>query len=303
MLLKYKFKNSSLYWINKSSKMTVLTKPSLTIKKIPLIEDSHCDGEIIEMQPAGPRKRHHSLGAILCMGITVFLLVLMGVITALQIYEQVNSDVTQRNRIQGFCSIPLNGDMEMMESHRMPLHWKTANLGTTIQVVSVTEDDDPDHLMDMLREVFDIDIEQSVEKISVFNNGHPVSFLHDFEANITGIVDSNRCFMMDMDPGVVVSPGELAAGLAAGADFDVSRVRTPLRALLPPRPAPRHLAQLCTDKPIYPLTRDVAVVIRKRAADAPPHDYMHFAGNGVQEIEISNLAELLQYEQDNKRTD
>lgn len=61
------------------------------------------------MQPAGPRKRHHSLGAILCMGITVFLLVLMGVITALQIYEQVNSDVTQRNRIQGFCSIPLNG--------------------------------------------------------------------------------------------------------------------------------------------------------------------------------------------------
>lgn len=24
--------------------MTVLTKPSLTIKKIPLIEDSHCDG-------------------------------------------------------------------------------------------------------------------------------------------------------------------------------------------------------------------------------------------------------------------
>lgn len=70
--------------------------------------------------------------------------------------------------------------------------------------------------------------------------------------------------MMDMDPGVVVSPGELAAGLAAGADFDVSRVRTPLRALLPPRPAPRHLAQLCTDKPIYPLTRDVAVVSKYR---------------------------------------
>ncbi|KAH9645475.1 hypothetical protein HF086_003492 [Spodoptera exigua] len=245
--------------------MTVLTKPSLTIKKIPLIDESHCDGEIIEMQPTGPRKRHHSLGAIFCMAVTVFLLVLMGVITALQIYEQVTSDVSQHNRIQGFCSIPLNGDMEMLESHRMPLQWKAANVGTTIQVstclfllqinrppddkqwlamtkhnynnkvriklnqvVSVTEDDDPDHLMDLLREVFDIDIDQSVEKISVFNNGHPVSFLHDFEANVT---------------------------------------------------------------------------VRKRSADAPPHDYMHFAGNGVQEIEISNLAELLQYEQDNKRTD
>ncbi|KAF9410416.1 hypothetical protein HW555_010497 [Spodoptera exigua] len=303
LLLKYTFKNVNLYWNIKTYKMTVLTKPSLTIKKIPLIDESHCDGEIIEMQPTGPRKRHHSLGAIFCMAVTVFLLVLMGVITALQIYEQVTSDVSQHNRIQGFCSIPLNGDMEMLESHRMPLQWKAANVGTTIQVVSVTEDDDPDHLMDLLREVFDIDIDQSVEKISVFNNGHPVSFLHDFEANVTGIVDSERCFMMSLDPVGVVAPGELAAGLAAGAAFDVRRVRTPLRALLPPRPAPRALAHLCTDRPIYPLTRDVAVVIRKRSADAPPHDYMHFAGNGVQEIEISNLAELLQYEQDNKRTD
>lgn len=47
-------------------------------------------------------------------------------------------------------------------------------------------DEDPEHLWDLLREVLDIDIADSVEKISVYNNGHPVSFVHDFEANITG---------------------------------------------------------------------------------------------------------------------
>lgn len=41
------------------------------------------------------------------------------------------------------------------------------------------------------------------------------------------------------------------------------------------------------------------MTVRKRAADAPSHDYIQFAGRRVQEIEISNLAELLQHEQDN----
>lgn len=40
--------------------------------------------------------------------------------------------------------------------------------------------------MDMLREVLDINVDDSVEKISVFNNDHPVSFIHDFQSNITG---------------------------------------------------------------------------------------------------------------------
>lgn len=42
------------------------------------------------------------------------------------------------------------------------------------------------------------------------------------------------------------------------------------------------------------------VAVRKRAVDAPAHDYIHFAGRRVQEIDISNLADLLQREQDNK---
>lgn len=38
--------------------------------------------------------------------------------------------------------------------------------------------------------------------------------------------------------------------------------------------------------------------VRKRSPDAPPHDYIHFAGKHIHEIEIANLGELLQHEQD-----
>lgn len=44
------------------------------------------------------------------------------------------------------------------------------------------------------------------------------------------------------------------------------------------------------------------ISVRKRAVDAPPHDYIQFAGKCVNEIEISNLAEVLEYEQNAKRT-
>ncbi|KAJ8729106.1 hypothetical protein PYW08_000687 [Mythimna loreyi] len=285
--------------------MTILTKPSLTIKKTPLIDESNCD-EVIEM-PVGPPGRRRSVGAILCMAITVFLLVLMGVITALQIYEQVTNDANQHNHYQGFCSIPLSRDLQMLESRKMPLRWKTSpNVGRVepnIQVVSFM-DEDPEHIFDLLREVLDIDIDESVEKISVFNNGHPVSFVHDFESNVTGIVDSDRCFTMDMEPSLVLQPELFLLGLQRGDEFDVSRVRSQLRALLPPL-APdavrvRGADGKCAGKPTYRLQKETAVVIRKRSADAPPHDFMQFAGNRVQEIEISNLAELLEYEQDRK---
>ncbi|XP_026726615.1 uncharacterized protein LOC113493034 [Trichoplusia ni] len=287
--------------------MTVLTKPSLTIKKIPLIDESHCDEEIIEMHSTGAGKRH-GVAAILCMGVTVFLLVLMGVITALQIYDQVASDVSQRNHYQGFCSIPLSRDLPMMDTRKMSLTWKTTPIikhaEPEVQVVSLL-DEDPEHLMDLLREVLDIDIDDSVEKISVFNNGHPVSFIHDFESNITGIVDSARCFTMELDPALVLAPELFVFGLQRGEQFDVSRVRSQLRAALPPAaPAPGgglRALRACQGKPVYRLQKDSAVAIRKRSVDAPPHDYMHFAGNRIQEIEISNLAELLEYEQNNKQ--
>ncbi|XP_075992820.1 uncharacterized protein LOC142987727 isoform X2 [Anticarsia gemmatalis] len=287
--------------------MTVLTKPSLTVKKVPLIDENRCEEEVIDIHATAWAQSKRYRGAILCMGVIASLLLLMGVITALQIYEQVMNDVQRLNRYQGFCSIPLSRDIQMLEQRKMPLRWRSTEtagrIEPEVQVVSFL-DEDPEHLLDLLREVLDINIDDSVEKISVFNNDHPVSFVHDFETNNTGIVDEERCFTMDLDPAVTLPPELLVFGLQRGDEFDVSRVREQLRAVLPSvrdmSRLSREMQEKCQDKPTYLLQKEEGVIKRKRSADAPPHDYMHFAGKRIQEIEISNLAELLEYEQKNK---
>lgn len=296
--------------------MTVISKPSLTVKKTPLITENGCDEEyrqiffgqeaVINIQPSRrPLSRSHR-GAVLCLAAMAAIMLLLGVVTALQIFDSDINDV-RHNRYQGFCSVPLSRDIQMLEQRRAPLRWKsTENAGRVepeVQVISLLNED-PEHLLDLLREVLDIDIDDSVEKISVFNNGHPVSFVHDFEQNVTGIVDEERCFTMDLDPEIVLQPELFVFGLQHGDEFDVSRVRSQLRAVLPSvRDAARmskSIQEKCAEKPTYQLQKEDGVVIRKRSADAPPHDFMQFAGKRIQEIEISNLAELLEYEQKSK---
>lgn len=285
--------------------MTVLTKPSL--KKIPLIDDNRCAEEVIDIRPSpSDRSTKHYKGVILCTGVITALLLLMGAITAMQIYEQVSNDAQRHNRYQGFCSIPLPRDIQMLEQRKAPLRWRSVESGghmePEVQVVNLL-DADPKPLLDMLSEELDIDIDESVEKISVMNNGHAVSFLHDFDTNTTGIVDADRCYAMELDGSLVLPPEVFVLGLQRGDEFDVSRVRSALRAVLRDALATTRSAALreqCIGKPIYPLERDETHNIRKRSVDEPPHDYIQFAGNRIQEIEISNLAELLEYEQKNK---
>ncbi|KOB73614.1 putative conserved plasma membrane protein [Operophtera brumata] len=144
----------------------------------------------------------------------------------------------------------------------MPLRWSS---DPDVQVFSTASEDATDEFLTGLREQFDIG--DSVEKISVMDNGRHVNFIHDFEANVTGIVDSDRCFMMELDPETVMRPEVLVV----------------LRAYVP-----NMLGNIVI----------VTKKIRKRSADAPAHDYIQFAGRRVQEIQISNLADLLQREQD-----
>lgn len=59
----------------------------------------------------------------------------------------------------------------------LPLSWSPED----VQVVSTSDDD---QFVNALRE--ELDIGDNVEKISVINNGHRVSFIHDFNDNTTG---------------------------------------------------------------------------------------------------------------------
>ncbi|CAH2243194.1 jg3982 [Pararge aegeria aegeria] len=45
-----------------------------------------------------------------------------------------------------------------------------------------------------------------------------------------------------------------------------------------------------------PIIQEYSHVIRKRETEEPAHDYVHFSGNYVFEIKISNMAEILLHE-------
>lgn len=135
----------------------------------------------------------------------------------------------------------------------LPLRWEADD----VQMVSA---DERDGLAEALRE--ELDIGDTVEKISVVNNGHNVNFIHNFKDNTTGIVDSERCFVMELSPEVVLTPELFISGLTSGAQFDVSRVRSSLRAALPAlaelQRAAAELVAHCAARPTYRLYQEDA---------------------------------------------
>ncbi|KAJ2953950.1 hypothetical protein O0L34_g1587 [Tuta absoluta] len=293
--------------------MTVLTKPSLVIKKpdctkSPLVEDNAgSDEEKVDIYPptslphyhAG---RHRSAGALFCMSIVALLVAITGVSCGLMLYKQYLRS-TGVHRYQRFCSIPIESDNtdqliepNYNEQRVMPLKWSQE---PDIQVFNVGMEEPLDSVARSLREEFDVG--NRMETIRVYDNGRLVSFIHDFDDNVTGIIDQDRCFMMDLDRSFVMAPEMLVVGMENGEEFDVTRIRSTLRAVMPALAEmvkrASALAERCLNKPTYKLERLEGVVIRKRAVDAPPHDYIQFSGKGIQEIQITNLGDLLQSEQ------
>ncbi|XP_050362084.1 uncharacterized protein LOC126781236 isoform X2 [Nymphalis io] len=269
--------------------MTVLPKPSAIIKKTPIITDAPLvekpiNEDKIDIHPSHEWPKRSSNG-VMCLSLTATVLALLGFTGGLLLCQDMLKPTTIR-RFQGYCSVPIpNNDKQ----------WSTDD----IQVIN-TERSSADQLEDALHEEFDIG--DTVEKISVVNNGHRVNFIHDFSDNTTGIIDDERCFVMELEPELVLTPQLFISGLQNGAQFDVSLVRSELRAALPAltelRRAAAELAARCAGRPVYRLHRDDA--IRKRSADEPTHDYIQFSGNHVQEIKIDNLPEILEYERQNK---
>lgn len=69
---------------------------------------------------------------------------------------------------------------------------------------------------------------------------------------------------MDLDPEMVLSPEVFVLSIEGGGDFDVSHVRSTLRAALPAMEqlavAVKELAEKCADKPIYKLIKEEGVI-------------------------------------------
>lgn len=128
------------------------------------------------------------------------------------------------------------------------------------------DDDDEEYL----REGFEIDIDrESYEKIDVpdFKDGRSGRFVHDFNTNITGIIDSaaRRCFVMPLNRETVLPPRSLFdlvhKMLSGYYHVDTQVVRKSMRVITPAitdlDSIGPYIAKECQNRPIYKLEKYV----------------------------------------------
>lgn len=123
---------------------------------------------------------------------------------------------------------------------------------------------------EFFQEEFELDLENDVyEKIDVpnFRDGRQGRFIHDFNSNITGIIDTNaqRCFVMPLNRDRVLQPRSLYDLIQKMWDgyykVDTEVVRETMRVATPPitdmRQVGPYIARECQGLPIYKLEKIV----------------------------------------------
>ncbi|CAK1544270.1 unnamed protein product [Leptosia nina] len=282
--------------------MTVFTKPIDILEKPIILNTPYVqDGSRSESRVDIPGEEYlpnstQSVKGLMYLLVSVVMLLALGVTSIVVMLRQYKSGF---NNYQTICQIAVPRDFseKFSEGHyrHLPITWLPNPM---LQVVSTVDEPESDDIMNMLNE--ELDIGDTVEKIVVVDNGRQVNFIHDFSDNVTGIVDDERCFVMDLEPDLVMPPELFMAGLTSGDQFDISKVRTHLRAALPAifdlAKTAQKMAETCFARPTYRLYRDEDD-IEKRSTDTKVHDYIQFSGKHVQEIKIDNIAEILKYEE------
>lgn len=119
------------------------------------------------------------------------------------------------------------------------------------------------------QENFEIDNDQKYEKIDVpdFRDGRSGRFIHDFNTNITGIIDitGHRCFVMPLDRQNVLPPKSLFDLIHKMWEgyykVDTAVVRKTMRVVIPPvsdtKTIGGYITSECDGLPIYKLEKYV----------------------------------------------
>lgn len=121
---------------------------------------------------------------------------------------------------------------------------------------------------DYFLERFELDVDQNeYEKIDVpdFNDGRRGRFIHDFNSNITGIIDidNKRCFVMPLNRQLVLPPRSLFDLIHKIWDgyykVNTEVVRETMRVVTPPledkQMVGTYIARECQSLPIYRLEK------------------------------------------------
>lgn len=128
---------------------------------------------------------------------------------------------------------------------------------------------DAEDYMNYFREHFELDDDEKYEKINVpeFRDDRNGRFIHDFNTNITCIIDqqANRCFIMPLDRENILPPKslfDLIHKMWSGYyKINTKVIRETMRVVTPPLSDMSNIGQYitreCDDKNVYKLEKYV----------------------------------------------
>lgn len=213
------------------------------------------------------RARKVSKATTLCLLLTALLVVSIGIIGGTYLYRQYVR--AQMHRFRGWCSIPYSDSKATMYMGQGAN--PQARLSDSDLFRYYKRKENMYENGDFFQEEFELDLENDVyEKIDVpdFRDGRRGRFIHDFNSNITGIIDTNegRCFVMPLNRHTVLQPRSLYDLIQKiwGGYYKVNTevVRETMRVVTPPltdmKEVGPYIARECQDLPIYKLEKYVS---------------------------------------------
>lgn len=302
--------------------MTIITKP-ISEKKIdklevPLVENDQLDDLPVKSDIEAPapvdaarfvvlraRARKVSTATTLCLLLTALLVVSIGIIGGTYLYRQYVR--AQMHRFRGWCSIPYSDSKATMYMGQNSNPQAMLSDSDLFRYYKRHEDNSFDG--DYFQEEFELDLENdSYEKIDVpdFRDGRRGRFIHDFNSNVTGIIDTDerRCFVMPLDRNTVLLPKSLFDLIHKIWDgyykVDTEVVRETMRVVTPPisdtKSVGPYIARECRGLPIYKLEK-YENRVEKRSADLENGaKFAQFSGKSITEFDIINLGQVIEYE-------
>jgi integral membrane protein 2B len=287
-------------------------------------------------------RRASSQATTLLLFLIAVLVMCIGIIGGVMIYRQFAMQRWTPMRFHGLCRIPYDTEMmdrdEMLAANREFLTDGSDDQDTWLKLLvndlntfaekMLSEAKDVDQGLDtsdsdesvyntsaeadrFLQEEFELGMgdDENYSKINVpkLITGKSATFLHDFKAEQTGIIDkaANRCFVMPLDREALLPPQDfvdLIVKMRNGyynINTDVLRknMRVKLPAITDMSTISPRVANECKGMNVYELEKIVSGVA-KRSTKPRPDAYAEFAGKNFNEYHIMNSNELDALEKD-----
>lgn len=239
-----------------------------------------------------------------------FMVLMTGIVGGVCIYKQFAKSQMHRIRT-GWYSIPYDS------SNKAPCNNGGVHQGSltdpgVFKSLTRVSDQDEDRKSNVFKERFKLDLENGhYEDIDVPDfRGRQGRFIHDFNINKTGIIDTVRqcCFVMPLNRQCVLPPRnmyDLLRKMYSGYyDVDTKVVKETMKVVKPPITdlslVGTYIARECQDFPKYMLMKvnTSSTNVFKRSVSNGVFGV--FAGKNIIELNILNIDEIEEYNKSSK---